>query len=126
MIPKLKLVGTSKLRQYLKLKISFCQIDPNSLKSKLKMFNLFKITPKKRTVKIGKKYGILYSNPTKPRRLVFHIGTTIFLIGLVYFGYLYTPLIKSVIVYKFSSKSKFKHCSCPKIPKNVANNLKIF
>ena len=70
------------------------------------MINFFTITPKKRSVKIGKKYGILYSNPPKPKRVVFHIGTMVVLIGLIYLGYLYGPLIKSLVIYKFSLEKK--------------------
>ena len=70
------------------------------------MINFFTITPKKRTVKIGKKYGILYSNPPKTKRIIFHLGTIIILMGLFYFGYLYTPLLKSLISYKFSFNRK--------------------
>jgi len=70
------------------------------------MLNFLKVTPKKRSVKIGKKYGILYSNPPKPKRIIFYIGTMVTLIGFIYLGYLYTPLIKSVIVYKFNFNQK--------------------
>lgn len=70
------------------------------------MINFFTITPKKRSVKIGNKYGILYSNPPKPKKIIFYMASIVVLIGLVYLGYLYTPLVKSLIVYKFSFGKK--------------------
>ena len=72
------------------------------------MFNLFKITPKKRTVKIGKKYGILYSNPPTKKKIIFYLGSFIILFGFIYLGYLYTPLIRSLAIYKFFNKSVVK------------------
>jgi LPXTG-site transpeptidase (sortase) family protein len=72
----------------------------------MKMFNFLKITPKKRSVKIGKKYGILYSNPSKGKRIIFYIGTSIILICIGYLGYLYQPLVGSIIKYKFTTSEE--------------------
>jgi LPXTG-site transpeptidase (sortase) family protein len=66
------------------------------------MFDFLKITPTKRSVKIGKKYGILYSNPSKPKRIIFNIGTAVILLSVIYLIYLYQPLVKSLIIYKFN------------------------
>jgi len=111
--------------QYIRLKISFCQIDPNDLKSKLKMINFFTITPKKRSVKIGKKYGILYSNPPKTKKIIFYFGTMVVLIGLVYLGYLYTPLVKSLIIYKVSFNKKNITIDEIKETKIVSNDFSV-
>ena len=82
------------------LKFLFCQITFNGLQLRVKMFNFLKVTPNKRSVKIGKKYGILYSNPPKIKRIIFYIGTGVILICISYLGYLYQPLAKSIIKYK--------------------------
>ena len=82
------------------LKFLFCQISFNELQLRVKMFNFLKVTPNKRSVKVGKKYGILYSNPSKNKRIIFYVGTTIILICIGYLGYLYQPLIKSIVKYK--------------------------
>ncbi|MPM48774.1 hypothetical protein SDC9_95501 [bioreactor metagenome] len=89
------------------------------------MFNLFKITPKKRTVKIGKKYGILYSNPPTKKKIIFYVGNLIILFGLIYLGYLYTPLIKSLVVYKFFNKSIVKIDEIEKKPINNTFSVSI-
>jgi len=70
------------------------------------MFNFFKITPKKRSVKIGKKYGILYSNPSKPKKIVFYVATILISLSLVYLIYLYEPLVKSLIRYQLTFDKK--------------------
>ncbi|MDD4938151.1 MAG: sortase [Candidatus Shapirobacteria bacterium] len=70
------------------------------------MIDFFKITPKKRSVKIGKKYGVLYSNPSKIKKIIFYIGSITILICIGYLGYLYQPLAQSLIVYKFTPKNK--------------------
>lgn len=87
------------------------------------MINFFKITPKKRTVKIGKNYGILYSNPPKPKKIIFYFGTLIIFIGLASMGYLYTPLIKSLIKYKFSLNKKT--IDSYQIQKLTSNNFSV-
>lgn len=66
------------------------------------MFDFFKITPKKRSVKMKKKYGILYSNPSNFKKIIFYTGTLIVAISILYLGYLYEPLFKSLTKYKLS------------------------
>lgn len=66
------------------------------------MINFFKITPNKRSVKLGKKYGILYHNPSKNKKIVFYIATSLILICIGYLGYLYQPLAFSWFRYKFN------------------------
>jgi len=65
------------------------------------MFSFFKITPKKRSVKVGKKYGILYSNPSKLSKIVFYLANLLIVFSAVYFIYLYQPLFSSVFNYHF-------------------------
>lgn len=68
------------------------------------MIDFFKITPKKRSVKIGKKYGILYNNPPKSKRIIFYIGNIVLILSVVYLTYLYQPLVGSLIKYNFKTK----------------------
>lgn len=68
------------------------------------MFDFFRVVPKKRSVKIKSKRGVIFSNPTGGKKYLFYIGTFIFLIALGYFCYLYWPLTKSFIAYQRSGK----------------------
>jgi len=66
------------------------------------MFNLFKVTPDKRSVNIKTKSGVIFSNPGGKKRMFFYFGTVIILTVLIYGIYLYQPLIGSLIRYKLS------------------------
>ncbi|MEI8067672.1 MAG: sortase [Candidatus Shapirobacteria bacterium] len=68
------------------------------------MIDFFKITPKKRKVKIKSKKGIIYNNPGGPKRYLFYVGTIVVLFSFLSFGYLYWPIGKSLINYKFHTK----------------------
>jgi len=65
------------------------------------MIDFFKITPKKRRVKINRKKGIIYNNPSGLKRKFFYIGNVFFIIAFFYFAYLYWPIGKSLYKYKF-------------------------
>ncbi|HPJ16948.1 MAG TPA: sortase [Candidatus Woesebacteria bacterium] len=65
--------------------------------------DFFRVTPKTRKVKIRSKKGIIYHNPSKLRKVVFYLGTCLFLISLGYIFYLYSPLVK--VVYKYETKT---------------------
>ena len=68
------------------------------------MFDFFRLVPKKRTVKIKSKNGIIFNNPTGKSKYIFYIGTFILILAVGYFGYLYWPLAKSLAIYKFGTK----------------------
>lgn len=63
------------------------------------MLDFFRVVPKKRVVKI-KKAGLLYHNPSFGKKVLFHVGTGIFLFGIAYFIYLYYPLAEAVFRYR--------------------------
>ena len=63
------------------------------------MLDFFRLVPKKRTVKIKSKNGIIFHNPTGNKKYFFYFGTLVFLIAIGYFCYLYWPLTKSIIIY---------------------------
>jgi LPXTG-site transpeptidase (sortase) family protein len=63
------------------------------------MLDFFRLVPKKRTVKIKTKNGIIFHNPSGNKKYFFYIGTFIFLIAIGYSCYLYWPLTKSIISY---------------------------
>ena len=92
------------------------------------MFSFFKITPKKRSVKVGKKYGILYHNPSGPIRIVFYLANLLIVVSVVYFAYLYQPLISSVISYRFKGEERTKRVSeeTKKEAEEVKKTVRVF
>jgi LPXTG-site transpeptidase (sortase) family protein len=76
------------------------------------MFDFFRLVPKKRSVKIKSKSGVIFSNPSGNKKYLFYLGTFVFCFAIGYFCYLYWPLAKSIIVYKsggrFFSKTEIK------------------
>lgn len=64
------------------------------------MLNFFRLVPKKRTVKIKSKNGVIFSNPQGKRQYLFYTGTLIIAIAFVYLIYLYWPLADSWVAYK--------------------------
>ncbi len=68
------------------------------------MLDFFRLVPKKRTVKIKSKNGVIFSNPTGKSKYVFYIGTSIFVLAVGYLGYLYWPLINSIVTYKMGTR----------------------
>ena len=72
------------------------------------MDNLFKITPKKRAVKIKSKKGVIYSNPSGIKRLFFHLGTFLVLASIIGLGYIYQPVFNSWIAYKKIDQNEVK------------------
>jgi LPXTG-site transpeptidase (sortase) family protein len=64
------------------------------------MLDFFRLVPKKRTVKIKSKNGVIFSNPGGLKKKIFHLGTVIFLTATIYLIYLYWPLAKSITAYK--------------------------
>jgi LPXTG-site transpeptidase (sortase) family protein len=64
------------------------------------MLDFFRLVPKKRSVKIKSKNGIIFSNPSGDKKYFFYGGTGIFLLAVGYFCYLYWPLAKSFVNYK--------------------------
>ncbi len=69
------------------------------------MFDFFRVVPKKRSVKIKSKEGLIFNNPSGWKRNIFYIGTFVFLVSIGYFYYLYQPLVKSIIIYKNGKKT---------------------
>ena len=76
------------------------------------MFDFFRLVPKKRSVKIKSKSGVIFNNPSGSKKYLFYVGTLIFVAAIGYFVYLYWPLAKSIVVYKsggrFFSKTEIK------------------
>lgn len=64
------------------------------------MLDFFRLTPKKRTIKIKSEKGIIFSNPSGKKRYVFYGATLIIILSISYLIYLYQPLISSLITYK--------------------------
>lgn len=73
------------------------------------MNNFFKITPNKRSVKIHKSTGVIYHNPSRWKKIVFNIGSAIFVLSFFGLFYLYQPLVKSWLNYKHIDQSKITY-----------------
>lgn len=65
------------------------------------MWDFFRVTPRKRSVRIRKR-GIIYHNPNFWRRIIFGLGNVVFLGALVYGVYLYYPLVGAILTYRAS------------------------
>ena len=63
------------------------------------MLDFFRLVPKKRTVKIRSKKGIIFHNPSGNKKYFFYGGTLIFLMAIGYLTYLYWPLATSIAIY---------------------------
>jgi LPXTG-site transpeptidase (sortase) family protein len=70
------------------------------------MLDFFRITPKKRKIKIKKSKGIIYSNPSGVKRYIFYFGDIVVILAVIGFVYLYWPLGRAMYTYKFHSKTK--------------------
>lgn len=81
----------------------------------MKLLDFFKVVPKTRKVRIKRSKGIIYFDPPKHRKLVFYIANTLFLGAVIYFGYLYTPLIRAIYRYKFTKAEVVVSENVPKI-----------
>ncbi|MFA6007485.1 MAG: sortase [Candidatus Shapirobacteria bacterium] len=91
---------------YGKLEDKICQ---------MKVFNFFRVIPKKRKVRVKSPRAIIYYNPPKYRKLIFYAANVLFLGALIYGGYLYTPLISAFYKYKFSKNETTIYS----VPKNI-------
>lgn len=79
--------------QYGKLDDKFCQ---------MKLLNFFKVVPNSRKVRIKDNQGLIYFDPPKHRKVIFYVANMLFFGALIYFGYLYTPLLSAIYKYKFT------------------------
>jgi len=66
------------------------------------VLNFFRAVPKKRKIRVNKTRGLIYSNPTPGKKILFYLGNVLLISALVYGGYLYTPFIKAFYNYKFT------------------------
>lgn len=71
------------------------------------MLDFFRVTPKKRVVKIKAKSGIIYHNPPAAKKAVFFLGNVLFLSAIAYFVYLYWPLARASTMYFVSKNQLF-------------------
>lgn len=56
------------------------------------LIDFFRVTPKKRKIKLKKRKGVLYSNPILSKKIVFYIGNILLLESFIYLIYLYWPI----------------------------------
>ncbi|HPT65858.1 MAG TPA: sortase [Candidatus Woesebacteria bacterium] len=69
------------------------------------MLDFFRLVPKKRTVKIKSKKGIIFNNPSGNKKYFFYGGTLLFLTAIIYLAYLYWPLANSIAIYNRKKNS---------------------
>ena len=72
------------------------------------MWEFFRARPKKRSVKLKRKSGVIFNNPSSVRRKVFAVGTTTFLVSLMYLIYLYQPIVMAFIKFKRAKPEEIK------------------
>ena len=87
------------------------------------MFDFFRVVPKKRSIKIKSKTGIIFSNPSGIKKYSFYTGTFIILLAFGYLCYLYWPLAKSFVDYKSGRKNIIME---PKITENIIPKEKFY
>jgi LPXTG-site transpeptidase (sortase) family protein len=56
------------------------------------MMDFFRVVPKKRTIKVKFKKAVIYSNPTKHRKVIFYLSNFVFIGAVAYFLYIYMPI----------------------------------
>ena len=71
------------------------------------MFDFIRATPKKRSVKIRDKSGVIFHNLSGGKKLFFNLGTSIVLTSTFLLIYLYQPLFNSWLNYKQINKNTF-------------------
>lgn len=69
---------------------------------KYNVLNFFRVVPKSRKVTIKKSQGLIFSNPSKHKKIIFYIANMLLIFALSYGVYLYTPLLSAIIKYRFS------------------------
>jgi len=62
----------------------------------LDIWDFFRARPKKRSVRLRSKKGVLFSNPSGPKKVIFYAGTVLFVFGIFYILYLYQPLLVAI------------------------------
>lgn len=64
------------------------------------MFDFIRATPKKRSIKISSKSGVIFRNVYGFKKILFNLGTLALVISFCFLIYLYQPLVSSWIKYK--------------------------
>lgn len=70
----------------------------------LSVLDFFRARPKKRVIKKPKGSGILFTNPGFINRCLFTGANIVFIFALGYLGYLYQPLVGSMVTHKLKPK----------------------
>jgi LPXTG-site transpeptidase (sortase) family protein len=61
----------------------------------MRIVDFFRPTPKKRQIKFRKGRGVLFSNPTGSKRVLFYTGSWLLILGILFGTYLYWPIIQA-------------------------------
>lgn len=67
----------------------------------MNVIDFFRVVPKKRVIKIKSRNGIIYHNPPTFKKILFISGNFLLVFSTMYFVYLYFPLSRAIINYKF-------------------------
>ena len=69
-------------------------------------FDFWRVTPKKRSIGLRRKKGVLFSNPGLTGWTIYYIGSFLFLFSVLFLLYLYFPVGTSYLGYFINIKSK--------------------
>lgn len=72
------------------------------------MFDFIRANPKKRSVRIKNKSGVIFHNLGGLKKFLFNFGTATIFVSLIFFVYLYQPLFASWINYRQISNQPIK------------------
>ena len=68
--------------------------------------DFFRVTPKRRKVKLKRKNGVLFSNPSGWKRQVFYVGDVLFVLAVCFGVYIYWPVGNALVRFWFSQASE--------------------
>ncbi|MFA4827080.1 MAG: sortase [Candidatus Shapirobacteria bacterium] len=68
------------------------------------MLDFFRVIPKKRTIRVNRKSAVLFNNPPNFMKVLFGLGSLLFVLSLGYILYLYEPLLEVLVKYQIRSK----------------------
>lgn len=84
------------------------------------MLDFLRVVPKKRSVSLRSKRGVLFSNPNTIFRIIFYVGSLTFFTALAYLAYLYQPLVFAMVSYSTKNQSTHTASTAPPDPTPTA------
>lgn len=92
------------------------------------MIDFFRVTPRKRKIKLNRRKGVLFSNPGNFKKIIFYSGTWLFVLSVIYAFYLYIPILNAYGRYwvsqQYESNGKTVNIVPTPIPQPVSDQKK--